>query len=413
MKNEELPRGISRRKDALVVTFALRDIRCKDGQHVPDCECGKIERRSVGECTVSHAENMRKVFKAQVRDGVYQKRQPRPEPTPKAAPEPKFEDHVEAVYLPFVERTMTASTLAAYRVYLSRYITPQVGHYRLSEFTTAIVAAALDGISKSFTVNRDTLTKCRSILSGILTHAIGKGHFPARSVADNPARLALIPEGVGEPLQTEVATREQVRGILAALKEKPEQKLPAMPLERAAVGIIAFTGARPGECRGLCWQDWDRAKQQLKIERSIWHTVEGTTKTPQSVRFVAVSADLRVILLDLWEKQGRPLRGYMLAGPEGKPVILDNLSKRTIRPRLEAVNKEAAEHGEKAELTWPGWYALRRFHGTAVRKESNLKTAARALGNSEAVAERHYVRSDEVLPDVRRAVNDAVSGLAN
>ena len=57
--------------------------------------------------------------------------------------------------------------------------------------------------------------------------------------------------------------------------------------------------------------------------------------------------------------------------------------------------------------------SLRRFHGTAVRKESTLKTAATAMGNSEAVAERHYVKPEEVLPDVRKAVNDAVSGLTD
>ena len=60
---------------------------------------------------------------------------------------------------------------------------------------------------------------------------------------------------------------------------------------------------------------------------------------------------------------------------------------------------------------WPGWYSLRRFHGTAVRAESNLETTSRALGNSKAVADKHYVKPAEVLPDVRKAVNGAVSGL--
>ena len=113
------------------------------------------------------------------------------------------------------------------------------------------------------------------------------------------------------------------------------------------------------------------------------------------------------------KEQDSPLGGYILAAPGGKPVILDNLAKRSIRPRLEEVNKEAANGGEKSELSWPGWYSLRRFHGTAVRAESNLETTSRALGNSKAVADRHYVKPEEVLPDVRKAVNDAVSGLTD
>jgi hypothetical protein len=143
----------------------------------------------------------------------------------------------------------------------------------------------------------------------------------------------------------------------------------------------------------------------------VWHTIEETPKTQQSIRFLAVSGELREVLLSLWKKRDSPLSGYILAGPNGGPVNLDNLAKRSIRPRLEVVNKETVEKDENTVLTWPGWYSLRRFHGTAVRAESNLETTSRALGNSKAVADKHYVKPEEVLPDVRKAVNDAVSGL--
>jgi hypothetical protein len=82
-------------------------------------------------------------------------------------------------------------------------------------------------------------------------------------------------------------------------------------------------------------------------------------------------------------------------------VILDNLAKRVIRPTL-----------EKAGLFWKGWYALRRFHGTEVRMHSDSsETSAKALGNSKAVADKHYIKPTAVLPHVRRAVNDGFSGL--
>jgi hypothetical protein len=83
-------------------------------------------------------------------------------------------------------------------------------------------------------------------------------------------------------------------------------------------------------------------------------------------------------------------------------VILDNLAKRSIRRRLRELG-----------WTWVEWYSLRRFHGTAVRAESNLETTSRALGNSKAVADKHYVKPDEVLPDVRKAVNSVSSGLTD
>jgi DNA-binding CsgD family transcriptional regulator len=139
-------------------------------------------------------------------------------------------------------------------------------------------------------------------------------------------------ELTSKPKRTRAPSREEVTAILVALKE--------MPLERAAVAIAAMLGTRPGESRGLRWSDWDRAGQQISIQRAVWHTYEGDPKTPQSVRMVAVSEELRQILLSLWQVQGRPVDGYILAGTrkdkDGKlrPVILDNLSKRSIRDAL-------------------------------------------------------------------------------
>jgi hypothetical protein len=95
-----------------------------------------------------------------------------------------------------------------------------------------------------------------------------------------------------------------------------------------------------------------------------------------------------------------PIGGYILAGRKNHPIILDNLAKRVIRPALAEV-----------KIEWHGWYALRRFLGTAVRMNADGETMAKDLGNSKAVAEKHYLKPTAVLPDVRKAVNDAVSGL--
>jgi hypothetical protein len=42
---------------------------------------------------------------------------------------------------------------------------------------------------------------------------------------------------------------------------------------------------------------------------------------------------------------------------------------------------------------------------------ADSETSARALGNSKAVADKHHVKPQTVLPDARKAVNQAVSGL--
>jgi hypothetical protein len=264
-------------------------------------------------------------------------------------------------------------------------------------------------------LNEDTIGKVRSVLSAIFTYAMGKGHYPSRSAADNPASRALIPESATEPEETVAASREDVKAILTRLDEQ------GMILERAAVAIIAYTGIRPGEARGLRWEEFDRAKSQIQVVRSVWHTIEGTTKTRRSNRFVTVTADLRAILLALWNSQNCPIRGYILAREDGGRVNLDNMSKRDIRTALSrcAICKEpeSAEHkGHEFERDgslphWHGWYSLRRFHGTQVRMYADSEVSAKALGNSRAVADKHYIKPTAVLPDVRKGVNDALSGL--
>jgi hypothetical protein len=104
---------------------------------------------------------------------------------------------------------------------------------------------------------------------------------------------------------------------------------------------------------------------------------------------------LRSILLETWKSHGSPLRGYILANKDRSRVNLDNLSKRSITPTL-ALDETLPK--------WTGWYSIRRFHGTQVRHKSKSgETAAKALGNTKDVLDKHYLKSTEVLPEVRKA----------
>jgi integrase len=301
-----------------------------------------------------------------------------------------FSTYVEETYLPYAKRTRKPSTYAGRKTYWEHYIKPRVAKYALRDFTTAIVYRLMDDVARSHSVNVGSVAKLRAVLYSIFQYAINTGDLPDR----NPVEGVILPESATKAKPTVAASREEVQATLTALKGKP--------VARAAVGVMAYTGCRPSECRGLKWEEWNRAEQHIAIRRAVWHKFVGTTKTEQSERFVTVTDELRGILLDLWNAQGCPMGGYIFAGRKGQPIILDNLAKRVIRPAL-----------EEAKIEWHGWYALRRFLGTQVRKQSNLETMAKALGNSKAVANRHYDKSKEVLPDVRKAVNDAFPGLVN
>jgi len=304
-----------------------------------------------------------------------------------------FIQYVRDTYLPWVKQTKKESTYAAYSSYFKLYIQPHVRSLYLRDFDRARVAKILDSAARLGKLSKDTAGKIRSLLAAIFTFAGSRGDFA--SLYGNPAHEALLPACAKKPKPTKVAKHEEVKAILEALE--------GLPLERAAVAIIAMTGMRPCEARGLRWSDYDRGNEQIHVRRNVWHSQATSTKTPQSIRVCAVVPELAEILDELWRHQERPLDGVILAGPEmAKPVILDNMAKRSIRERLK-------ERG----VPWPQWYALRRYFGTRVREESNLETTSKALGNSPGIADKHYIKPSSVLPDVRKATRKALAHLVN
>ena len=253
-----------------------------------------------------------------------------------------FASFVEGTYLPYVKENKKPSTFCAcYRDHWRLYLKPRTAHLAVRDFTMAIASNLLADIAAAHPVNIGTIEKVRSILSGMFSYALATGAFPGKSETDNPCAGALLPKAMPKR-ETVAATLSDVKAILARLKEE------GLTLARAAVAICAYTGVRPGELRGLQWRNWDRAAEQLHVQRSVWHTHETMPKTKQSIRFVAVSDGLKQILSALWKSQGCPINGYILARSDGGRVNLDNESKRVIAPALSrcAVCKQAesAEH---------------------------------------------------------------------
>jgi len=92
--------------------------------------------------------------------------------------------------------------------------------------------------------------------------------------------------------------------------------------------------------------------------------------------------------------------------------IVPALNRCAICKELESAEHKGHDYQRDETLPrWHGWYSLRRFVATEVRMKADSETSAKALGNSKAVADTHYIKPQTVLPDVRKAVNDAFLGL--
>ena len=299
---------------------------------------------------------------------------------------------VESHYLPFVEENYKPSTLAGYKNLWEVYLSARLSKIVLRDFRTVDAANLFAEIHRAHGLGRTMLKHIKSFLSGVFTYAKNQGVIDGV----HPIRDAMIPKKAAAPEETHAATPSEVLAIMDALHKAAEEKA------RLAVALMFFAGLRPGEARGICWEDYDG--KRLIVRQSVWHTYTTSPKTAGSAKPVPVIEPLGSILADLREAEGNPLSGPILRGPSGKPLDLHNLANRVVIPTLKrcVVCQESesrhsnADHEFRLDESlpkWHGWYALRRGVGTAVADLSNSLAAKGLLRHSSvSTTERHYIK---------------------
>ncbi len=272
---------------------------------------------------------------------------------------------VERHYIPYVRENLKPSTSHGYER-LWGDIALLIGGMELRDFRTVNAAELLRDLHGRGW-GRRTLQHAKSLLSGIFTYAKSLGVLDGV----NPVKDALIPKKAQAPEETHATTADEVMAMLQALDLKP----------RAAVALIFFAGLRPGEARGVRWEDYDG--RRLVIRQSVWRTHVTAPKTESSAKPVPVIEPLRSILADLRTADGNPSSGSILRGPSGKPLNLNNLARREVMPAL-----------CKASLKWHGWYSLRRGIGTLATSVAHDPMAAKGLLRHSNLSTTlgHYVK---------------------
>jgi integrase len=300
---------------------------------------------------------------------------------------------VENHYLPFVDENFRPSTAAGYKALWESYLTSRLDKTALRDFRTVDAANLLAEIHKAHGLGRTTLKHIKSFLSGVFTYAKNQGVLDGL----NPVRDAMTPRKAAAPKETHAATPDEVLAIMKVLEDAEEMQA------RAAVALMFFAGLRPGEARGIRWEDFDG--NNLMVRQSVWHTFTTEPKTPNSVKPVPVIEPLRSILTALREAGGNPISGPILAGPSGKPLDLHNLANRVVIPSLKRCLiclrpefEHKAEDGHDFELDtslpkWHGWYSLRRGVATSVAGLSDSLAAKGLLRHSTvSTTERYYIK---------------------
>jgi integrase len=277
----------------------------------------------------------------------------------------------ETCWLPWVRENCKPSTVAGYETTWRLYLAPYLRKITLRDFRTVDAANLFVEILKHHKVGRTMIQHCKRRLSALFTLARNQGALDA----PNPVEGAMLPKKAAAPARTHAATPDEVTTFLDLLEKAREWKA------RAAVGLMFFAGLRPGEARGARWEDY--TGKRLFVRQSLWHTYATAPKTEEAASPVPVIDTLEGILRQLREADGNPTSGPILRGPSGKPLNLDNLSKRVMMPLLKA-----------AGLTWHGWYSLRRGVATTLASLTHDGMASKGLlrHTDLATTTRHYVK---------------------
>jgi integrase len=262
------------------------------------------------------------------------------------------------------------------------YLAPGLQNISMRDFRCVDATNLLADIHRQHGIGRATLRHCKALLSSIFTYAKQQGVLDGV----NPVQDAGIPRKAAASKPTHAATPEQVMSMLDTLTGTA----------RIAIALVYFCGLRPGEARAARWEDYDGKK--LYVRQSIWRTHVTVPKTLESAA-VPVCQTLAEIL-DSERKES----GYILCGPKGKSVNLNNLAKRVVIPSLERCGlcrKRESEHAQadhdyrrdESLPKWHGWYSLRRGIATlATTVDSPLAAKGLLRHSNLATTQQHYIK---------------------
>lgn len=245
---------------------------------------------------------------------------------------PTLDEWIVERWAPEHGATLEKSTRARYADSYRLHMAAELGPLALRDVTVAVLrdwqarrlAAGLTAVS---------VMKCRTFLSSVLRHAAESEAIPA-----NPMGLVRAPKAehrdgvrplapvtverirtvfVGD-MDSQVGERTRPNGVRVSGYKVPDPRTPVGRLQDAAiVSVLAYSGLRGGELRGLRWGDV--REKTLTIERAADEdgVVKGTkTKRRRAVRLLRpLAQDLRELRMAM----GRPTDDVYVLNRDGNP----------------------------------------------------------------------------------------------
>jgi integrase len=273
--------------------------------------------------------------------------------------------HYQLVELPLKAH----STAEGYRSYLNLHVTPTWGKHSLSAIKSVQVEGWLRNLKKidDQPASPGTKTKIRNLMSALFSHAIRYEWAATNPIT--PVRTS------AKRLRTpDILTPEEFQALLPELSQR----------ERVMVMLDGSTGLRRGELIALRWRDIDFELMQANVTHSVWHNVEGDTKTEASRKPVPLHP-LVIEELRRWKQTSlyRTDEDYLFPSVQkngSQPLQPDMILNAIFGRRWYGLGSRSKSDGIHSDMAWQpccarrGWTSKRRRNCSAMPIVGSLRT---------------------------------------
>lgn len=209
------------------------------------------------------------------------------------------------------QRKLALSSLESYRTALNKDILPEFGNRNLRSIS------AMEMQEFVYRYNGKSETKITYIVATL--NSIFEAACVAHIISINPVAHIMKPEH-SEAAERRALTEQERKRVLAVARAHKDG---------AYLACLYYLGVRPGECRGLMWQDFDWEQNLVHVQRDIDYKRKGEDKVgdlknASSNRYVPIPQPLKDILFPLRSTPDK----FLFAGERNHAALSKTSSER-------------------------------------------------------------------------------------
>lgn len=211
-------------------------------------------------------------------------------------------------YLEIAKESLSPTTYEFYTSIINRFILPMLGHHKISEIKPVHVQAFISQLNNVESaapnaqkpISANTVKRYLCVLQSIFRLAIKLG-----MIVENPASAQKLTMKKPVKPEIDIFTKQEAAEMLAALETEPLQF-------QVLIQLAIMTGARRGELVALKFSDFDKASNQVTIQRAAIKLSgeQAQIKPPKDyeIRTVSITPEMIQLVQQLQQEKQRERR---------------------------------------------------------------------------------------------------------